>query len=59
MHPSALLVKLVTVSSGEKERKIGKERKEEKTRKKRGKSREVFAYFLYVCVLFNIVCQFS
>ena len=53
MHPSALLVKLVTVSSGEKERerKIGKERQEEKTREKRRKIKGSICVF-FVCVCF-------
>ena len=53
MHPSALLVKLVTVSSGEKEREreIGKERQEEKTREKRRKIKGSICVF-FVCVCF-------
>jgi len=55
MHPSALLVKLVTVSSGEKERErereIGKERQEEKNREKRRKIKGSICVF-FVCVCF-------
>jgi len=51
MHPFALLVKLVTVSSGEKERKIGKERKEEKNQEKKRKIKGSICVF-FVCVCF-------